>query len=278
LAEQIHFALNQIVAPALPVREFIDLAANLGCQGVELRNDLVEKGVSSAAFFDGHTPAEIGEYAREKKVRLLGLSEVYGFNRWSEDIYDKVKRLIEEARQSGAESISLIPSNDGAEQADGERLGDIQAALSKVLPLLMDAGLIALVEPLGFKSSSLRYKREAVAAIDAVGGRDHFRLVHDTFHHHLSGETEFFPDMTGIVHISGVVDGELSPDQMKDGDRVLVDDRDWLGNVQQIRSLVSLGFRGAHSYEPFARSVHLDRNVQKSIGASMTYLQGELAS
>jgi 2-keto-myo-inositol isomerase len=174
LAEQINFALNQIVAPALPVREFIDLAANLGCQGVELRNDLADKGVSSAGFFDGHSPAKIGEYARQKNARLLGLSEVYGFNRWSEIIHDKVKRLIEQAKQSGAESISLIPSNDGTRQADDERLGDIQSALSKVLPLLRNADLIALVEPLGFRSSSLRYKQEAVAAIEAVGGREHF--------------------------------------------------------------------------------------------------------
>ena len=33
-------ALNHMVAPALDVPRFFDLAAGLGCRGVEIRNDL----------------------------------------------------------------------------------------------------------------------------------------------------------------------------------------------------------------------------------------------
>ena len=39
--------------------------------------------------------------------------------------------------------------------------------------------------------------------------RDAFRLVHDTFHHHLAGEAAIFPELTGLVHISGVDDPAL---------------------------------------------------------------------
>ena len=59
--------------------------------------------------------------------------------------------------------------------------------------------------------------------------------MHDTFHHHLAGETEFFPERTGIVHISGVVDPDVAVDDMLDPHRVLVDDADRLENVPQIR-------------------------------------------
>ena len=51
-------------------------------------------------------------------MRLLGLSEVYAFNRWTDEIRDKVDRFIGEAVASGAETISLIPSNDGRSETD----------------------------------------------------------------------------------------------------------------------------------------------------------------
>jgi 2-keto-myo-inositol isomerase len=39
----------------------------------------------------------------------------------------------------------------------------------------------------------LRYKEEAIEAIETVNGVDAFRVVHDTFHHHDAGETKIFP-------------------------------------------------------------------------------------
>jgi 2-keto-myo-inositol isomerase len=206
----LEFALNHISAPRLTCQEFIDLAQRQGCVGVELRNDLADKRLCERAFFDGESPRAIGEFARSKGVRLLGLSEVYAFNRWSDEIRAKVERLINEAQASGAESISLIPSNDGRSESGEARLENLRNALSRILPMLDGTNLIALVEPLGFATSSLRRKREAIAAIEAVGGKSRYKLVHDTFHHYLAGETEFFPDWTGIVHISGVVDPSLT--------------------------------------------------------------------
>ena len=269
----INFALNHMTTPQMTSRELIDLAARLGCIGVELRNDLADKGLATREFFDGETPSAIGEYARGKGVRLLGLSEVYGFNRWSGTIKDKVELLIAQAKDAGAESISLIPSNDGAVESDEKRLTDIRDALAIILPMLDEADLIALVEPLGFTTSSLRRKREAIDAIEAVGGKDRFRLVHDTFHHHIAGETEFFPEWTGIVHISGVVDPSLRPEQMQDNHRILVDGADRLGNVEQIRALNAMGYTGAYSYEPFAASVHADPSIEASLRASMKFLE-----
>ena len=276
MKNKIQFALNHITAPRLTSQDFIDLAARLGCSGVELRNDLADKKLTDRAFFDGHDPVEIGAYARAKNIQLLGLSEVYGFNRWSDSILAKVERLIQEAQKSGAQSISLIPSNDGKVESDSVRLSDLRFALAQILPLLKKANLIALVEPLGFTTSSLRRKREAVEAFAAVGGQAHYKLVHDTFHHHLAEETEFFPEATGIVHISGVVDSKLSVDQMRDEHRILVSSEDRLGNIAQIAKLLDSGYKGAFSYECFAPSVHVNVNLDHDLKANFAWMQAAI--
>ena len=193
MAAEIKFALNHMAAPRLDCREFLDLAASLGCVGVELRNDLADKGLTHAAFFDGAEPKAVGDDARSKGLRLLGLSEVYGFNDWSDAMRAKVQLLIDQALASGAESISLIPRNDAPNYAPGEGNEALRRALGEILPMLEDSGLVALIEPLGFVTSSLRRKADAVAAIEAVAGEASFKLVHDTFHHHLAGEREYFP-------------------------------------------------------------------------------------
>ena len=277
MAGRINFALNHVTAPRLPSRTFLDLAARLGCAGVELRNDLVDKGLTDAAFFDGEAPAAIGDYARSKGLRLLGLSEAYGFNAWSDAMRAKVLLLLDQARQAGAESISLIPRNDAPDYAEGERDAALRHSLSEILPILEDADMVALVEPLGFTTSSLRRKADAVAVIEAVGGTGRFKLVHDTFHHHLAGETEFFPEHTGIVHISGVVDPSLEPEAMQDGHRILVDGRDRLGNAGQIRTLLDRGYEGAFSFEPFSPEVQALADHEAALRESMDFIRAGVA-
>ena len=274
----IKFALNHMTAPKLNCRRFLGLAASLGCVGVELRNDLADKKLSSAAFFDGEAPEAIGDYARSKGLRLLGLSEAYGFNTWSDLMRAKVQMLIDQAKASGAESISLIPRNDAPAWSVSERMAALRAAIAAILPMLDKADMVALIEPLGFTTSSLRSKAEAVAAIEAEGGLGRFKLVHDTFHHHLAGGGEIFPGHTGIVHISGVVDPALRVEEMQDGHRILVDARDRLGNVEQIRALMQAGYKGAFSYEPFSPLVHALADPEAAIGESVDFIRGAMAA
>ena len=278
MTSTIHFALNHMSAPRLSTRDFLALAAALGCTGVELRNDLADKQLTDRAFFDDEDPAAIGSYARSKQLRLLGLSEAYGFNNWCDAMRLKVTTLIVQAQQSGAETISLIPSNAGDHGDDAQRAALLENALRNILPLLIEADLIALVEPLGFVTSSLRRKSEAVAAIEAVGGADRFKLVHDTFHHHLAAETEYFPEHTGIVHISGVVDPELHAEQMGDEHRILVDERDRLGNLEQIVQLLHRGYTGCFSFEPFSATVHASRDPQTDLATSMDFIRENVAN
>lgn len=278
-ARMIKFALNHMTAPRLSCRAFIDLAASLGCEGIELRNDLADKNLTDADFFDGGDPKSVGDYARSKGLRLLGLSEAYGFNAWSEVMRAKVQLLIDQAKAAGAESISLIPRNDAPVYASNdERLAALRGALTAIKPMLEAADMIALVEPLGFLSSSLRSKQEAVEAIKSVGGEGRFKLVHDTFHHHLAGGGPIYPEHTGIVHISGVVDPSLKTEEMQDGHRILVDAGDRLGNIEQIRALLDAGYDGAFSYEPFSPEVHALADPEDAHKQSMQFIRSALAA
>ena len=93
--------------------------------------------------------------------------------------------------------------------SESERQRGLREALRALAPILAEAGIMGLVEPLGFEESSLRLKARRVEAIEDLDLGDRFRLVHDTFHHYLAGEPRMFPDWTGLVHISGVDDASL---------------------------------------------------------------------
>lgn len=80
----------------------------------------------------------------------------------------------------------------------------------------------------------MRIKAAAVAAIEAAGGRNVHRIMHDRFHHHIAGESGLFADWTGLVHISGVIDPEVAVEDMLDSHRVLVDSRNRLENIARI--------------------------------------------
>jgi len=264
------WALNHMTTPNLGFEAFLDLASRLGCTGVEVRNDIARP------LFDGLDAAEAGKIARDKGLRLVGLSQVYPFNSWSDAIAREVRDLIATAKAAGAETISLIPRNDGTQTAEGERQANLRLALKQVLPMLEEADMFALVEPLGFLRSSLRQKAELADVIDALDARKRFRLVHDTFHHTLAGGGAYYPDLTGIVHISAVVDPSISIDEMEDAHRVLIDRRDRIGNVEQIADLLKLGYEGVFSYECFSPETHALADPYGEIRKSFDFIASQV--
>lgn len=261
------FALNHMTAAKASFVELLDLASALGCVGIELRNDLPQP------LFDGLHPSEARARIEDKGLRLLALAEVKRFNDWSDVKRQEAAALIDLARQAGAEAVSLIPRNDGLGLGNGERQAHLRLALRNLKPMLEDAGLIGLVEPLGFEICALRYKQEAVEAIEALNASDLFALVHDTFHHHLADGGPLFPQHTGIVHVSGVIDPALATNQMQDAHRVLVTDQDRLGNLVQVQALQAGGYRGAISFECFASSVHTSATLQQDLARSIALFQ-----
>ena len=113
--------------------------------------------------------------------------------------------------------------------------------------------------------------------VDAVDGDRAFAVLHDTFHHHLAGEAEVFPERTGLVHISGVEEPGLDRAAMRDGHRVLVGGGDRLGNLEQIRALRRGGYAGPLSFEPFARSVQDMDDVASALRDSMAFIHAGLS-
>jgi 2-keto-myo-inositol isomerase len=266
----IPFALNHMTVARLSYAGLLKLASDLGFIGVEVRNDL------DRPLFDGLDPAIAGALAREKGLRLLAVAEVKRFNDWSDIKATEALSLIKIAQAAGAEAVSLIPRNDNQGMGNGERQAALRVALKELGPMLEDHGLVGMVEPLGFESCALRYKAEAVEAIESLAGQGRFKLVHDTFHHRLAQGGPIFPDHTGIVHVSGVVDQSVTIGQMSDAHRVLVDSGDVLGNVGQIRALQTAGYAGPISYESFAPSVHALSDPGSELRASMEYLSAEI--
>jgi 2-keto-myo-inositol isomerase len=252
------FALNHIIAPRLGPEAFFALARALGLSAVEIRND-----IAGNAILDGTPPSQIRRLAEAAGVRILSINALQRFDDWRTPRPSQAATLADYAQACGAEALVLVPTNDGS------RPDRLLPALEGLRAILQSRGLTGLVEPLGFESCSLRRKSEAAAAIAAVGGEGVFRLVHDTFHHHLAGEADIFPKLTGLVHISGVVDQSLAIEAMRDAHRVLVAPEDRLGNIAQVRALIAGGYSGFLSFEPFAAEVQDLAEPAEAIRRSM---------
>ena len=264
-------ALNHMTVAREGFAGLLDIAAGLGCVGVELRNDLPQP------LFDGIAPERAGEMARARGLRILALAEVKRFNDWSKDKAAEALALMRIARACGAEAVSLIPRNDGQGMGNGERQANLRVALKALKPMLEDHGLTGLVEPLGFAVCALRQKAEAVEAIGSLDAAGRFRLVHDTFHHTLAGGGPIFPAHTGIVHISGVADPAVAVAEMTDAHRVLVDAADRLGNVGQIAALRAAGYAGPVSFEAFAPETQALADPAAAIARSFDFIRSRLA-
>jgi 2-keto-myo-inositol isomerase len=270
----VRLALNHMVAPSLDHAAFFDLAKTLGVDAVEIRNDL--EGIALA---DG-TPADaIRQAASTHGLDILSINALQRFNQWNEARADEARQLAAYAKASGARALVLCPVNDVTfTPSQADRLAGLHEALRGLAPILTDAGLQGFVEPLGFAESSLRLKAEAVAAIGKTKTGDVFKLVHDTFHHFVAGETAFFPNETGLVHASGVSDATLTAGHMRDPHRVLVDASDRLDNIGQIRVLLQGGYGGPLSFEPFAASVHRSGQIASDLRSSLQFVEGGLRS
>jgi len=265
------FALNHIIAPGLDLERFFALAKSLGIQDVEIRNDIEHRPT-----LDGTPPETVKGLAEKAGVTILSINALQRFNDWNDMRAQEANALADYAEKCGARMLVLVPVNDGTGRANGERQGNLRNALKELAPILKKHGLIGLVEPLGFEICSLRSKKEAVEAINAVHHADCFKIVHDTFHHFLASEPDLFPQQTGIVHISGVTDANIGTSVMLDAHRVLVDEADRLGNLGQISTLLTSGYEGPLSFEPFATSVQNDPNLRSNIEASIHFINRHL--
>jgi 2-keto-myo-inositol isomerase len=261
------FAINHMAAPQLGLADFFALARDLGAPRVEIRND-----ISGNAILDDTPASEVKRLAAENDVTIISINALQKFNQWSDTRLTEAEALADYAAACGAKALVLVAANDGALQSPALRVENASRLLAAIAPILRKRQLIGLVECLGFETCSLRSKKEAVAAIDRANGRDVFRLTHDTFHHHLAGEPDLFPELTGLVHISGVDDPAVAVSDMRDSHRVLVGAGDRLDNIGQIAALRAGGYNGPLSFEPFAEELRHLADPAAAVRQSMTFI------
>ncbi|MGH7152427.1 MAG: TIM barrel protein [Acetobacteraceae bacterium] len=268
------YALNHSIAPDRRFREFARIARAVDLADVEIRNDL--PGIEIA---DRTPAAVVRRVAEDAGVRIATINALQRFDEWDDVRAGEARRLASYARECGVGALVLCPVNDTADsRTPMQRDADLRRALKALLPILRDAGISGLVEPLGFPQSALRTKSAALAAIGDVGAGEVFSLLHDSFHHFLSGETEFYPAQTGLVHISGVDDRRLSRADMKDEDRVLVGPDDALDTVGQLRALVRGGYRGLISVETFAPRIQAIADLGAALSSSLAGLTAAIGA
>ncbi len=262
------FSLNHMVAPKLNYAEFFDLALRLGVTAVEIRNDI------PTSLMGNKNAKMISKLAKDRGLTIINVNALQRWNQWSKKKADEAKKLAEYTALTGAKNLILVPTNDtNYKPSQDERLDGVRNALHGLKSILKDHGLIGCVEPLGFVECSLRLKREALGAIDDVGGAKQFMVTHDTFHHFVAGEKDYFAKRTGLIHVSGVVDRKYKQSTMRDPQRVLVDKTDMINNKGQVKKLMAGGYKGFVSFEPFSSSVHGSKQIARDLARSMDYFE-----
>ncbi|STT74800.1 inosose isomerase [Klebsiella pneumoniae] len=237
------FCINRKIAPALSIEAFFRLVNRLGLNKVELRNDL-----PSGKVTDDLSHQQVRELAARYHIEILTINAVYPFNRRSEEVRQLTESLLKEAQAIGAKSLVLCPLNDGSEVPASETLG----ALRDLAPLFAFYGIHGLVEPLGFPQSSLRSAHQAQTLIHDA--RVPFKLLIDTFHHHLYPQAaDEFSQVEvadiGLVHLSGV-DDNRPREQLTDAERIMLTRRIVSAPASRLKRWKPAAIRGCTLLSP----------------------------
>ncbi|MTH47862.1 TIM barrel protein [Intestinirhabdus alba] len=262
------FCINRKIAPSLSIESFFRLVSELGLNKIELRNDMPGGKVT-----DGLSHQQVRELAGRYQIDILTINAVYPFNRRTRQVRDLTESLLEEARAIGARALVLCPLNDGSEIAPEET----QSALQELAPLFARYGVQGLVEPLGFPQSSLRSADEAMTLIRQAHAP--FKLLIDTFHHHLypqADEALSRVDVNdiGLVHLSGV-DDPRPREQLTDNERIMLTADDRLRTGEQVARLEARGYQGVYAFEPFAPQLASwsEAQIRREISQSIALIQ-----
>jgi 2-keto-myo-inositol isomerase len=271
------FGLNRIVAPSLSLAAFYDLAVSVGIAKVELRNDIGGKDP-----IDGMKPSEALALAKARGIEVATINALQKFNLASarSPASKELDALLELASAIGCKAIVLCPNNDAADKRSAaQRLSETVDSLVAFGPRFEKAGVLGYVEPLGFGISSLA---SLVVAQEAIrkSGFSCYRIVHDTFHHHIGPDDlailgkSYSIANTGLVHISGV-ESDIPTSEYRDAHRVLVGPGDRMKNKEQLVTLEKLGYTGLYSFEPFSPAVQkLDaKALAAALKKSLEYLR-----
>ena len=266
---KISFALNQIIAPQSSLIDLINLAKSIGVSAIEIRNDI------PVNLIEENRPESIKTLSESNCIRILTVNALQKFNLWNEERLNELVELCKFSSLAGVEAIVLVPLNDGSVTDDIDQRELLGNSLKEIVKVLSDFDLLGYVEPLGFETSSVRKKSMVVDEIKKLK-TSRLKIVHDTFHHFLAGEKDFFPSMTGLVHISGV-SSEFSNIELNDNHRYLINETDMLGNINQINYFLQSDYKGFFSFEPFAKDLAKNDNLSNVIERNINYIEEQLS-
>ena len=250
-------AVNRIIAPSLSLAAFYDLAVAVGLSKVELRNDIGGKDP-----IDGMKATEAVALAKARGVEVSTINALQKFNLSSAraKVSGDLDAMLEMGQAIGCKAIVLCPNNEATDgRTQAQRAAETVEALAAFGPRFVKAGILGYVEPLGFGISSLASFIVAQEAIKK-SGFDCYRIVHDTFHHHIGPDDlailgkAYDIAHTGLVHISGV-ESDISASEYRDAHRILVGPADRMKSKEQMLRLEALGYKGIYSFEPFSAEV-----------------------
>ncbi len=260
--------VNRKIAPNLSIERFFALVEQLGLNKVEIRNDL-----PSGSVTDNLGGEKVRALAAQHAFTIETINAVYPFNQLTDEVLKKTRGLLQDARETGAKALVLCPLNDGTPISQQQTV----AALQTLAPLFAEYGIAGLVEPLGFPQSSLRSAALAQQLIKDAGVP--FKIVLDTFHHHLyeGAENDFAGGVDvnniGLVHLSGVTDARPT-EQLTDEERIMLSADDLLKSKQQVQRLEEMGYRGIYAFEPFSSVMDSwsEDDIAREIRTSIDYL------
>ena len=268
--------LNRIIYPKLKLEDFFKFAKDLDLNKIELRDDL-----PGGKIIDSYTPGQLKELSKKYKVEILTINALQKFNSGAilPETIKELKKLINLSLSIGCKAIVLCPENDVNNKRNSEEIfEETVKALKSFAPLFQDSGMQGYLEPLGFEECSLRSIVTAMKAIQE-SGFPVYKIVHDTFHHHIGHDTfdtienDYDISYTGLVHISGV-ECSIPVEEYRDNHRVLVTAQDRLQTKEQIELLLKLGYVGNISFEPFSKKVQEMeiKKIKSAINHSIKYI------
>jgi len=276
MIKRLKFSLNRIIYPKLKLEDFYKFTKDLGLNKIELRNDL-----PGGKIIDGYTPGQLKELSKEYEVEILTINALQKFNLGAilPETIKELKKLINLSLSIDCKAIVLCPNNDVNDKRGSEEIfKETVKALKSFGPLFQDSGIQGYLEPLGFEECSLRSIVTAMKVIQE-SGYPVYKIVHDTFHHHIGPDTfdtienDYDISYTGLIHISGV-ECNIPVEEYRDNHRVLVTEQDRLQNKEQIELLLKLGYSENISFEPFSKTIQ-EMEVEKiksAINNSIEYI------
>ena len=272
MKKNISLAINQMIMPNSSFEEFITLAKKLNVKAIEIRNDIATN------LIEENKPNQIKKICEENSIEILTINALQKFNIWNEERTKELIKLCDYASQTGIKAIVLVPLNDNSinNEKDQEKL--LENSLNNIEKILQNYDLSCLVEPLGFKQSSLRKKSNAVNIIKSLD-TNKIKILHDTFHHSLSGEKDIYPDLTGLIHISGTSKNYIKnyvENTLTDDHRSIIDESDILDNVKQLNEFLNYGYEGFFSFEPFSNSLIQSDNIFESTKKSFDFIKSQI--